>query len=156
MEPFVIRQKITMNSIESPFFSHDVSGELQAGNIDHKRSSDLILSVAAFEPERAIIPYTDSCAMLNGHTQVGIFSWETPINGPFKEIYYYRGIKISQQSSHIQPQIEALSPSTEDYVPSGSISAACGFVYDAITGIGTDSLAFGGLTNEFGNNPYRL
>jgi hypothetical protein len=40
-----------------------------------------------------------------------------------------------------------MSPSTEEYVSEGKISATCGWTYDDAWSKGTDSIAFGGFAH---------
>lgn len=50
--------------------------------------------------------------------------------------------------------IRAMKPETDTFIPNGSRSATCGFVYDGSNVSGTDSLSFGGSERRRHRRPY--
>jgi len=56
------------------------------------------------------------------------------------------GITSATHGDDMVEAVKAMLGSTGNYVPPGKKSSTAGFVYDNISSVGTDSLAFGGMT----------
>ena len=56
------------------------------------------------------------------------------------------GITVATHGEDMVKVFQIMTGSTDNYVPPGKKSATCGFVYDNIGYVGTDSIAFGGMT----------
>jgi hypothetical protein len=147
IEPLTIRPVAAFFSIEAPFESHAVRGSLVGGNLNQINASDRILSVDYFEPEQEIIGYLDMVDMIEGHPLNGYFRFEfTPLL-PFSDDRLVRNVKQeSYEPSDMAAAMSLMTGSTDNYVRHNQRSATCGWYYDNNASIGTDSLAFGGMT----------
>lgn len=67
---------------------------------------------------------------------------------PYEEKEYFKRSGITKEShgSDIVAVLSKMTGSTGNYVPPGKKSGTAGFVYDNIGYVGTDSIAFGGMT----------
>lgn len=147
IEPLTIRPIVSFFSIEAPFESHTVRGSLVGGNIDQINGSDRILTVDYFEPQQEIVGYLDMVDMIEGHPLNGYFRFEfTPIL-PFKDERLVRNEpRDVSDLSDMVAVMSHMTGSSDNYVRHNQRSATCGWYYDNSTGVGTDSLVFGGMT----------
>lgn len=158
IEPFTIRAKASFFSIEVPFEAHDVKGAIMAGNTDTTFASDVIQTVYLYDLKQQI-PFQDQYAdavafpeqeasATHASTNVGFFTHEKAPRAPFADARYLRNAVTS--STYDDDMIAALSlmtGSTESYInlAIGKRSATAGWDYDTNSGVGTDSLSFGGM-----------
>lgn len=148
IEPLFIREIASFFSIEVPFSSHDVRGAVMNGNIDSRKASDQVLTVDFFEPERMQIEYLDIVDMPDGTIATsGFFKNIKSARRPFKDERFVRNVIVS--SSYLSEMTNAMNlmtGSTDNYISSKQRSATCGWSYENNAAVGTDSLAFGGMT----------
>lgn len=156
IEPLTIRHKVTFNSIEFPFESHDVWGEAGSGNVDQTRSTDDVQSIFEYDTNYEQVPYCDMVDMLGNVPTMGYFLWDKAPFRPFNDRRDKKGTKISSESEEMRDQIEDMSPNTESMIWGNYVSTTCGFTYDGVSGIGTDSLSFGGYANDKGRKSYTI
>lgn len=153
IEPFSIRPRIGFFSMDVPFESHEVKGAVLGGNQNQMGAGDQVTSLYEFQKTSKIIPYLDMVDM-NGNVPLpGFFINDIIGLNPFSDRDMMIGDAISLDSRLqplmtdllIQEEVYGLNPAHDNYVPASSISATSGFVYDSVAGIGTDSIAFGGM-----------
>jgi hypothetical protein len=146
IEPLTIRAKISGNSIDFPFEAHEVRGALQSGNEDSVFSSEQLLSVDYFDLSPAA-PFLDMVDMIGPLSTLGYFNNDIPSRLPFSDTRYVRNaVTPDCVVKDMTAALSLMTGSTDNYVPFNKVSATSGFVYDSVQGIGTDSLAFGGMT----------
>lgn len=151
IEPFPIREVASFFSIEVPFQARAVRGTVMGGNSDQTWSSDQVLTVDYFEPEKHQIEYVDMVDMIGppgGRPQPlnGYFRSEKSDRRPFDDVRFIRNASSSiGYNSAMQAALSPLTGSTDNYVSFKQRSAATGYCYDN-TPLGVDSIAFGGMT----------
>lgn len=155
IEPFTIRAQASFFSIDMPWEAHAPRAALMGGNLDPLRASSRIETVDYFNPEAEYIGYLDLVDMLGNVPLNGFFrSEQTPLQ-PFVDQRLPRDIPLSENYSeqlgaalskvYVSGSESITYKSTDSYVKYNQISATAGFTFDATQGVGTDSLAFGGL-----------
>lgn len=154
IEPLTIRSVVSFFSIEHPFESHGVYGELGDGSPDMTRTTSRVSSQYEFDTVNEQPPYIDAYGYVNDVPVPGYFSWDRSAVLPFDDQHDPPGLIIDSTNSALRPEFEAMRPDTDGYVPSDCVSMACGFTYDTTPGIGVDSIAFGGLAVDLGSDPY--
>ena len=152
IEPFAIRAAISNTSTESQFNAKSVRGSLQDGNLDSFRRSNFIQNLYQLNTSSEVV------AFLDGNDKMGNINlidsvWDVVRTiQPFDETQNndnninVEALLLSASSDMINA-IENLSPSSEQYPPAGFKSARTGFIFTN-GGLGVDSIAFGGLTNN--------
>ena len=151
IEPLPIREVASFFSIEVPFQSRTVRASLMGGNEDSTHASDRVLTVDYYEPEKEQIPYLDLIDLIGPSGSApqplnGFFVFDKSTNRPFDDSRYPRNVPIATTySSNFAEALSIMTGSTDNYVSFKQKSATSGFFYDN-TPVGTDSLAFGGMT----------
>lgn len=158
IEPFTIRARISFFSIDVPFEAHEVKGALMAGNTDTTFASDLVQTVYNHDLRQQLPfldQYADTVAFAGqeeaagyASSTVGFFRHDKLLSKPFDDARFPRNTKISTNYDQtMNAAISLMSGSTENYINQifDERSATSGWCYDSTTGIGTDSLAFGGM-----------
>jgi hypothetical protein len=147
IEPFPIREVASFFSIEVPFQARGVRGTMMAGNSDQTWSSDQVLTVDAYEPDKQQIEYLDLVDMIDGrHPMNGFFRNEKSTRRPFEDARFPRNVPLSTTYvSEMDAALSLMTGSTDNYVTFKQRSGNSGWTYDN-TIVGTDSLAFGGMT----------
>jgi hypothetical protein len=146
IEPLTIRPIVAFFSTESPFESHTVRGSLGGGNMNQLGGSDQILSVDNFEPGQEAVGYLDMVDMFEGRPLNGFFRHEFTAVLPFNDERLVRNLRDAQPTD-IAAALSLMTGSTGNYIGPNQRSNTCGWYYDGNAGIGTDSLAFGGMTH---------
>ncbi len=167
IEPLSIRPVASFFSIDIPFESHGVRGSLMGGNLDSLQSSERVVTVDYVNqhyltgsnhvdrfPTQQIVPFLDMMSMFNDGTLlsgslagVGIFINDLSPRDPFVDARYVGNVVHSASMKWPTDMLDPLSlmtGSTDNYVPWNKRSATCGFTFDGVTGVGTDSIVFGG------------
>jgi len=68
-------------------------------------------------------------------------------SAPFADVRYVRNVPApATESTSMLNVMSLMTGSTDNYVSYDEVSATCGWYYDNNTSVGTDSLAFGGMT----------
>jgi hypothetical protein len=146
IEPLTIRERVTFSGIDFPHSSHDTRGLLLDGNSNFNDGSDRILSINEFNSTQNINAFEDFSDVIGNFTiQSFINMYEKPIK-PFEEISIYSGIPNSITNTEIRSNFTGSFESHDILVNYNEISATAGFIYGDVQGVGTDSIAFGGLT----------
>jgi hypothetical protein len=147
IEPLVIRLKITRQSIDTPFESHDVRAQLMEGNANIFFGSSRIVNVDYFDPEPHGYPFYD------------LYIDDLPQKDP-KKYYSYSAVPIDpfvdrQRSYDFETQVQgddiiaavnASGISDAGYIQPNEVSARTGFIYSTKNNVGVDSIAYGDLT----------
>jgi hypothetical protein len=132
IEPLTIRDIVGFRSIESPFVAHNVKANI-AGFDDPNLGACQIVQVDYFNFNSDIITYDDR----------GYFKYEFTYLKPFSD---------SQETStgfaddELSLALRLMKPATENFIPENKRSFSAGWDYDGNIKIGTDSIAFGGMT----------
>lgn len=158
IEPFTIRARASFFSIDVPFEAHDVKGALMAGNTDTTWASDLIQTVYLYDLKQQqpfLDQYADAVAFAEqeagqGHASsiVGFFRHDKPVLSSFNDARFPRNTVLSTNyGPDMDAALSLMTGSTEGYInlAIGKRSATSGWDYDSNEGVGTDSLAFGGM-----------
>lgn len=147
IEPLSIRSSVAFFSIEVPQESHAIRANFGGGNVNSLGGSDRILTVDYFEPTREMIGYLDMIDMEAGRPTVGYFRHEFATLLPFVDERFIRNQPLEgTESAEAIAALSEMTGSTDNYVRHNQRSATCGWYYDNNSGVGTDSLAFGGMT----------
>ena len=137
IEPLTIREAASLSSIEMPYIAHAVRGSLQAGNEDSTHGVERILTVdhhandefVAFDDTIIDGPMMNDCTYLR----------------PFADERYIRNVDTTYPADFTEA-LSRMTGSTEDYISRNERSSTAGWEYDTNIVLGTDSLAFGGMT----------
>jgi len=147
IEPFPIREVASFFSTEVPFAARSIRGSFISGNEDITRASEQILTVDVFEPTNEQVNYLDLVDMIGGTIPMnGFFRYDKSSLTPFTDARYIRNEQIATTySSELNSALSVMTGSTDNYINFKQKSSTSGWVYNN-TPIGTDSLAFGGMT----------
>lgn len=143
VEPFTIRARASFFSIDIPIESHDTKGAVMAGNTDSINASDQVLTVDYFSISQ-IKGYIDLIDMMGNQPLNGFFHVEKVRLLPFIDERLIV-TPVPNLPADFTAAVSLMSGSF-DYISPHQRSATSGWVYDGVQGIGTDSIAFGGLT----------
>lgn len=149
IEPFAIRPVVAFFSTDAPFEAHTIRANLAGGNENQLNGSDRVLTVDYFEPQKQIVGYLDMVDIIENHPLNGFFVYEFTSILPFSDVRLNRNAILDDPAEDAQ-LVEAManmSGSTDNYVKYDQRSATCGWCYDNNTAIGTDAVAFGGMTH---------
>lgn len=117
IEPLSIRPVLDRSTIDDPYEMHSMWGQMMGGTPDPWRASSLLLNIDYFETETKIIGFND----------MGYFVRRQSTIGYFDDCY-----------------VNPLGKS-DILVPPKKVSATSGWDFDNNSGVGTDSIAFGGM-----------
>jgi len=156
IEPLVIRAAAAFFSIDVPFETHTIRGELMGGNTNPVKAANQIKTVDYFDPSEGSVPYLDLIDMLGNVPMEGFFNSDQRPLSPFVDERLPRDHPLSDtyeddlgaalSAVYVSGSESITYASTDTYVKYNQIAATSGFTYDAVQGVGTDSLSFGGLT----------
>jgi hypothetical protein len=161
IEPLTIRARASFFSIDVPFESHEVKGAVMNGNIDPHGASDeirtvyvrdLLENIPFLDQYADSTPFIEEGLSLTGSyasSVVGYFQYSRSNNLAFNDSRYPRNtISTNSYDTDIHAALSLMSGSTDSYINTHLLerSATCGWDFENNIVIGTDSLAFGGLT----------
>ena len=147
IEPLTIRPLVAFFSIDVPLEARTVRASLVGGNQNQIGGADRIMSVDYFEPTREMIGYLDMIDMHANRPTVGYFRHEFATLLPFKDERFVRNQPLEgTEPVDLVDSMSLMTGSTDNYVRHNQRSSTCGWYYDNNSGVGTDSLAFGGMT----------
>ena len=148
IEPLTIRSVVSFYSTFAPFEPHAMRAALMDGNEDQSKASDRVLSIDEFSATRNNIPYLDMVDMFEGRIPMnGFFIFDSTKISPFVDDRNPRNVSSSHDDAEMLSALSALEGSTDNYVTSIEVSSANGWTYDNVSGVGADSVAFGGMTH---------
>lgn len=151
IEPLVIRSRASLRSIDFPFESHDVRGELQDGNTDVFMKVSRIVQFVDLTQPLQIEPFIDASEGMGTQggdiTLPGFAAEDEKKLEPFDESRRLNKTYVS--GSLTDPAIEGAilsltGTNTDSFILDGHRSMGAGFTFDN-NPEGTDSLAFGGF-----------
>jgi hypothetical protein len=146
IEPLPIRSIVTFSSIDAPYESHGVRGELQEGNPDDFLRVDVVSTKREFNTLEHVAPFLDLCAETVGDLQqTGLSSPDVVPNITFDDSKQARGLYLDSESFEFSGFIDDMDPSTDNYVQFDEVSMACGHDYENSIGPRVDSMIFGNL-----------
>lgn len=147
IEPLSIRKVVNFTSTDLPFESHAVRGLFGNGNCDIRGGSSQVVSMLEFNEFDKDSGFLDLVELIGDTPMNGFFSDALAHIAPFKDERLVRNMSASYYvPSDMVAALSLMTGSTNNYVQSGFKSAACGRDYDNTTVVGTDSIAFGGMT----------
>ncbi len=149
IEPLAIRQVAQFTSIDAPFESHAIYGNIEAGNHNKFTHSDIVLTKVEFAQEnKGSAPYEDNVDNFNG-TPIGLgfFPNNEKKNSAYDDSKVKSGLILDNyiKISEIFSATLDLNPSTDNFIPTGYKSYSTGFSW-VNNNLGTDSLSFGDQT----------
>ena len=167
IEPLVIRHAITNNAIDSPFHAHDVRGSIMGGNNNPIQGADLITNDIKLKEnvnEDSITGAMENYNPFYDSDEIGMEIESTGIlvrtpgyvsdtrntDVVFDDVMRDGiGWTITLDDPSSAPKDVTLEHARDRQRYNNSIkSAQSGFVYSNNAKVGTDSLAFGGLTRK--------
>jgi hypothetical protein len=148
LEPFSIRLLPSFWSHSTPNEVRKIRGALMEGNEDAATASDLIETVYIHDINVSQVPFVDRVLLVDGNIVMnGNFRNDRSDQQAFVDAQYIGNISSSyNRGATMTSALGLMSGSTENYISHKERSAACGWEYDSNGAIGTDSLAFGGMT----------
>jgi hypothetical protein len=117
IEPLSIRSVLDRSTIDDPYEMHSMWGQMMGGMPDPWRASSLLLNIDYFETETKIIGFND----------MGYFVRRQSSQGYFDDCYVN---PLGKSDILVSPK---------------KVSATSGWDFDNNSGVGTDSIAFGGM-----------
>lgn len=155
LEPLAIRHKVSMRSVDRPFESHDVFGQVMGGNEDSLKRTDAIVDIHEF-PTRPCDPFKDISQYELLVTSSVRFAIITPPNAvtvkPFAEnrpaslSYRSKSDAVSQQLLSVSCGMSGSHAQDVSYIGFDHVSTVKGFEYQSSRRLArqwTDSIAFG-------------
>ncbi len=147
IEPLTIRSVASFFSTDVPFESHGTRGELMAGNVDSLLSSDQVVTVDYFSMRQSK-PFLDMIELFGTLSTTGFFINNALPQDPFVDKRYIENVVHSASIGSDMLQAQSLmTGSTDNYIPFNKRSATSGWTFDGVSGVGTDSITFGGRTH---------
>lgn len=148
IEPLTVRAKAFLFEFDKNYFPHDVRGSLSGGNEDQTLSSDRVLSLDYYVSTTTPVAFRDHVEQSSNHPPInGAFNVNHVKIKPFVDERFNRNMSSSiARGSDIEGYMADMTGSTDNYISHKQRSSTCGWVYDNSTTIGTDSIAFGGMT----------
>jgi hypothetical protein len=150
IEPFAIRAVVSFFSLQIGQEMTGIKGEVMEGNSDPRLASESVVHVHAYEIVHDATPFLDMIDMIANVPTVAYYDNNIAVISPFVDANSYE-ITVREQllrnSQDMCNAINSLEFATENYVPTGSMSPTSGVTFDN-THVGTDSLAFGGMTYD--------
>lgn len=145
IEPLTIRSRASRNSIEAPWFAHDIRAAVSNAAEDVRRRCNPIVNFV-FPVDTSVEAYLDECFEedLLGLPQPPFLSESSDLSPPFAD-----GTDWEDSARQLQGDITfALlqsRESTEQMFPRGSISSRCGQFVSLQDSPGTDSITYAGM-----------
>lgn len=147
IEPLPIRPVVAFFSIDAPFEAHGVRATLMGGNTNQVNGTEQVLTVDRYEPTQEVVGFLDMVDIIEGHPLNGYFRHEFTTVLPFVDERLVRNaVADTRLATDMASALSLMSGSTDNYVGPDQRSATCGWYYDNNASLGTDSLAFGGMT----------
>lgn len=154
IEPLTLRSIASFYSTEAPFYSRTTKGAVMAGNLNQRTAAgDYVLTV-----DDAFDIKNDSW-YLDAFEHIGaggvLYQWIGYVNDNVEKIEPYidsetylgqLGITSQTHGEDMARVFTYMTGTTGNYIPPGKRSATSGFVYEGNSLIGTDSIAFGGMS----------
>jgi hypothetical protein len=148
IEPLTIRARASFFSIDVPFEPHSTNGSLMDGNEDQFRAVDQVKTVYEWNVNESNIEFLDMVDMLGGFLPLnGYFNHERTRISPFVDERLICNVTSSVTRDVLfESALSMMTGSTDSYISHRQRSATCGWTFENNSSVGTDSLAFGGLS----------
>ena len=147
IEPLAIRPVIAFFSTDVPFESHAVRATMMCGNVDQLGGSDAVTTVDSFS-SLGSSGFLDMVDALGRRSMNGFFRFGSTTLSPFVDERLTRNVRPSDTTPQdMVAAMSSLTGSSDSYIRHNERSATCGWYYENGTSMGTDSLAFGGMTH---------
>jgi len=145
IEPLTIRARASRNSIEAPWFAHDVRGAVSNAAEDVRRRCNPIVDFV-FPVDTSVEAYLDECFEedMLGLPQPPFFSEPSDLVTPFADGTDWEDAAL-QLEGEITIALLLSRESTDQMFPRGSISARCGQFVNLQDSPGTDSITYAGM-----------
>ena len=145
IEPLTIRSRASRNSIEAPWFAHDVRGAVSNAAEDVRRRCNPIVDFV-FPVDTSVEAYLDECFEedMLGLPQPPFFSEPSDLVTPFADGTDWEDAALQLQGD-ITIALLLSRESTEQMFPRGSVSARCGQFVSLQDSPGTDSITYAGM-----------
>lgn len=145
IEPLTIRARASRNSIEVPWFSHDVRGAVSNAAEDIRRRGNLIVDFV-FPIDSSVEAFLDECFDSDslGLPQSPFFLEPSDIAPPFADGSDWEDAAFRLQGE-VRDALLLSHESTEQMFPRGSVSARSGQFVNLSESPGTDSIAYAGM-----------
>lgn len=148
LEPLTIRDAISFSSIDAPHEIHDFFVTVGSGNENMIGGRSQIVNVFDTSPGFDVVSYLDVVDTFNAKPTNGYFIYDEQPIPPFDDVNNQPGIKISNHmSQEMKSALNESTPNTDSYLNDREVSMTSGFTYSNENQLGTDSIAFGGLTH---------
>jgi hypothetical protein len=168
IEPLVVRLQPSFYSNDVPINPHIVGGFVGCGNVDVVGSTDQVVTVDYYDTSKHQPPFTDNEYAINQTHFQSVSGSMTPLTssvatlsdravvhkasrallGAFIDKRYVRNVLPDPfEDASMTNVLSLMTGSTDNYVRFDQRSATCGWSFDNNTAVGTDSLAFGGMTH---------
>lgn len=147
IEPLSIRSVASFYSIDAPFEAHSVRGEVMGSSPDQTSATSYIVTVNDFDAAPDYIEFLDMVDMIDASTPLqGYFRPDKSKLKPFVDQRDPRNVLYSSRQSDMNNALSLMTGSSDNYVSYKQVSATSGWDFDVNSSVGTDSLAFGGMT----------
>lgn len=145
IEPLTIRSRASRNSIEAPWFAHDVRGAVSNAAEDVRRRCNPIVDFV-FPIDTSVEAYLDECFEedMLGLPQPPFFSEPSDLVTPFADGTDWEDAALQLQGD-ITIALLLSRESTDQMFPRGSVSARCGQFVSLQDSPGTDSITYAGM-----------
>jgi hypothetical protein len=145
IEPLTIRSRASRNSIEAPWFAHDVRGAVSNAAEDVRRRCNPIVDFV-FPVDTSVEAYLDECFEedMLGLPQPPFFSEPSDLVTPFADGTDWEDAAL-QLEGEITIALLLSRESTDQMFPRGSVSARCGQFVNLQDSPGTDSITYAGM-----------
>lgn len=153
IEPFPIRQVLSNFSINVPFEPRAFRASFESGNQNKTFSSDFVVSQDYFAQKENRTFFLDASELISLDPETtgslkmrqDYFNMDVNYLLPFADSIPPRGNTVgSTYTGDLLNAVNNLPPRETTYLSEKQISFSCGFTYDN-NGLGTDSVAYGGL-----------
>lgn len=127
IEPLTIRRVISFTSIESPFESHSVKGNLESGNWNPFHNSDQLISKYDITEINLGTNFYEDNADMTGQipTNIGFWPALTTRVKAFDDSRTPDGTMISSRAlEDMKEALKSMDPATDNYLPENFVSSA--------------------------------
>jgi hypothetical protein len=147
-EPFTIRSRSAYKNIDIVFDPLGLKGEFGNGNTDRTNSTDNVVTIYENSTTYGGISHVDEIDLVNNSIPADTLIYvERVLITPFSDQRLLCNTTSSTvYDSNMIAALSMMTGSTENYLNSSQRSATCGWTFDTTGKIGTDSIAFGGMT----------
>lgn len=155
LEPLTIRAVAGFFSTDGKFAAHGFYGSISGGSEDNEKSAAQIVNLYEFDVSSRVTRYLDMVSSVGDIATSHAHDHNPVTIKPFVDRSDI--LEDATMSTHLSAMTYAgtgiaaalrLMSGSRDmgHIAPREISATCGWTYDNVGGVGTDSIAFGGMT----------